>query len=101
MRQKTKAGMGRGEMGPMCDGGLCVCAVWVCFGAVCAHTVVCRRRRLQGNGISTITNGTFAELTALFELYGVGLKAWAGFVTCRLVFWMCGIGAGLLFFAMA
>jgi hypothetical protein len=56
---------------------------------------------LQGNWISTITNGTFAELTALFELYGVGLKAWAGFVTCRLVFWMCGIGAGLLSFAMA
>jgi hypothetical protein len=58
---------------------------------VCAHTVVCRRRRLQGNGISTITNGTFAELTALQVLYGAGLWAWDVFIACSccLVFaWM-------------
>jgi hypothetical protein len=53
----------------MCDGGLGVYAVWVCFGAMLvtslAHTVVCRRRSLSNNEISTIANGAFAGLTAL------------------------------------
>ncbi len=41
-----------------------------------AHAVVSRCRALYMNQISTITNGTFAGLTALTELYGAGL--WAG-----------------------
>ncbi len=69
--------MGRGEMGLMCDGCLCVCAVRVCFGAVLAtalaHPVACRRRYLNSNQISTIANGTFAGLTTLTSLYGAGL----------------------------
>jgi hypothetical protein len=31
---------------------------------------------LYNNQISTIANGTFAELTSLRELYGVGLWVW-------------------------
>ncbi len=56
----------------------CVTAVWVsvCFGAIVtalAHAVVCLRRELYNNQISTIANGTFAGLTALTVLYGAGL----------------------------
>jgi hypothetical protein len=66
--------MGTDDMGLMCDGGLGVCAVWVCFGAVfatataLAHAVACRRRELHSNQISTIANGAFAGLTALSSL---------------------------------
>ncbi len=35
--------------------------------------VACRCRVLSNNQISTIANRTFAGLTALTELYGVGL----------------------------
>jgi hypothetical protein len=38
-----------------------------------AHAVVCRRRWLYTNQISTIANGAFTGLTALTELYGAGL----------------------------
>jgi hypothetical protein len=66
-----------GQIGLMWDGGLCIRAEWVCLGAVCAtalaHAVVCRRRRLNGNQISTIASGTFSGLTVLTELYGPGL----------------------------
>ncbi len=66
------------------------------FGAMCSialvHAVVCRRRDLSFNQISTIANGTFAGLTALTSLYGVGL--WAGrviFGACFLMLaWMWG-----------
>jgi hypothetical protein len=83
-------------MGLMCDGGLGVCAVWVCFGAVrataLAHAVVCRRRYLYNNQISSIANESFARLTALTWLYGAGLWAWAAFVSCCLVLaWMWGL----------
>jgi hypothetical protein len=44
------------------------------FRAVCAtalaNAVVCRRRSLTGNQISTIAIGTFTGLTALIGLYG-------------------------------
>jgi hypothetical protein len=39
-----------------------------------AHVVVCRRRDLSSNQISTIANGTFARLTALQSLYDAGLS---------------------------
>ncbi len=85
-----------------CGGGLCVCAVWVCFEAVCAialaHAVVCRRRRLDSNQIRTIANGAFSGLTALTQLYGAGLWVGVIFGACCLVFaWMLGlISLGLL-----
>ncbi len=66
----------------------CITAVWVsvCFGAMLvtalAHAVVVRRRYLYNNQISTIANGTFAELTALSELYSAGLRVWVVFVAC-------------------
>jgi hypothetical protein len=40
-----------------------------------SHAVVCRRRYLSRNKISTIASGTFAGLTALTQLYGAGLLA--------------------------
>ncbi len=52
-------------------------AVWACLGAVVAtalaHAVVCRRRQLYNNQISTIASGAFAGLTALTLLYAAGL----------------------------
>jgi hypothetical protein len=61
-------------MGLTRDGGGCAC-----FGAVrataLAHALVCRRRWLYNNQISTIANGAFAGLTALSQLYGAGLRA--------------------------
>jgi hypothetical protein len=51
--------------------------IWVCEGAVLAtalaHMVVCRRRWLFSNQISTIADGAFAGLTALTQLYDSGL----------------------------
>jgi hypothetical protein len=56
------------------------CTVWLRLGEVCAaalaHAVVCRRRAMNQNPISTIASGAFAGLTALRFLYDVGL--WAG-----------------------
>jgi hypothetical protein len=52
---------------------------WLRLGVVLAtalaHAVVCRRRWLHNNTISTISNGAFAGLTALTELYDTGLWA--------------------------
>ncbi len=54
--------------------------VWVWFGVVRAtapaYAVVCRRRSLLSNQISTIANEVFGGLTALTFLYGAGL--WVG-----------------------
>ncbi len=74
MREKTKAG----EWGDVTDSwAAAVCAVWVCLGAVVAtalaHALVCRRRSLSNNRISTIANGAFGGLTALTLLYVAGL----------------------------
>jgi hypothetical protein len=107
--------MGRGEMGLLCDGGLGICAVWVwvCFGApgavhatALAYAVVCRRRYLFSNQISSIANGAFAGLTALTSLYGAGLSmhvGWVVFACCLLFAWMrgaegliSGCGSGLV-----
>jgi hypothetical protein len=67
-----------------------VCAVRVWFGAVrataLAHAVVCRRRWLFSNQISTIANGAFAGLTALSWLYDAGFGFWVVFGACCLVF---------------
>ncbi len=40
-----------------------------------AHAAMCRRRRLDYNRISVISNGTFAGLRALAGLYDAGLGA--------------------------
>jgi hypothetical protein len=64
---------------------VCVCACACVRGSGClalAHTAVCRRRNLDTNQISTITNGAFAGLPALRELCGAGL----GGLCCVLVF---------------
>ncbi len=54
-----------------------VFALWMWLGAVSVtaltHAVVCRRRRLESNQISTIANGAFTGLTALTWLYDAGL----------------------------
>jgi hypothetical protein len=57
-----------------------------------SHAVVCRRRTLHNNRISTIANGVFTGLTALTQLYGVGLcGSWVIFVAlCLVVAWMRG-----------
>jgi hypothetical protein len=73
----------RAEKGLTRDGGACLCGLhaWVGgFGAgeatALADVVLCRRRRLNSNQISTIANGAFAGLTALTDLYDAGL--WVG-----------------------
>ncbi len=79
--------MGREAIGLMWEGSLFVCELCVSFGAMSTnalvHAVVCLGRDLSFNRISTIANGTFAGLTALTSLYGVGL--WAG----RMIFGAC------------
>jgi hypothetical protein len=56
----------------------CGAVGWAVFVACCfthafAHTVVCRRRDLHGNQISTVANGAFAGLTALTRLSALRL----------------------------
>jgi hypothetical protein len=54
-----------------------------------AHAVVCRRRYLSNNQISTIANGAFAGLTALTDLYGAGLWVRVIFGSrCLVLAWM-------------
>jgi hypothetical protein len=60
------------------DGGGCLYGVGTASaraarGTVLAHALVCRRRWLDSNHISTIANGAFTGLTALTHLYGTGL----------------------------
>jgi hypothetical protein len=75
------------------DGGGCPCDVSVTRAMhmiALAHAVVCRRRWLNNNQISTIGNGAFAGLTALTQLYdtAVGL--------CLLLAAWCSHGFGLI-----
>jgi ammonia channel protein AmtB len=91
--------MGRGEMGLMCHDGLCVCVVWVRFGALVvtalAHALVCWRRSLHMSQISTIADGAFAGLVALTRLYGAVL--WPGsvvFVACCSVLALMWVAGG-------
>jgi hypothetical protein len=53
------------------------------------HAVVCRRRRLHSNQISTIADGAFAGLTALLSLYGAGLWAGRGQFVFFVFFYFC------------
>jgi asparagine N-glycosylation enzyme membrane subunit Stt3 len=88
--------MGREAIGLMWEGSLFVCELCVSSGAMCTnalvHAVVCLRRRLSSNQISIIANGTFAGLTALTWLYGVGL--WVlGYLWCFLLGTCMDVGA--------
>jgi hypothetical protein len=70
----------------------------VCFGVVfataLAHAMVCWRRNLYSNQISTIANGAFAGLTALQTLYGAGMWVRVVFVAFFLLFaWVYVWGA--------
>ncbi len=73
------SGTGHGERDNRTDLAVGVYAGWVRLRAVrataldhLAHAVVCRRRNLGDNQISTIASGAFARLTALQHLYGAG-----------------------------
>ncbi len=56
-----------------------------------SHAVVCRRRYLYNNQISTIANGAFTGLTALTELYGAGL--WGFWLSLAVAaWWLHGCG---------
>jgi hypothetical protein len=74
---------------------------------VLSHAVVCRRRYLGSNQISTIANGVFTGLTALLELYDAGLLVLFYLCCgCLVLAWMRGpvppeLVCGLLSFIMA
>jgi hypothetical protein len=64
------------------NGGLGVCVLWSDVMTAFAHAVVCWRRDLGINQISSLANGTFSGLTALTILYGAGLWIWVFFLAC-------------------